>query len=89
VNGWLKKDFTINLMKGDKQELTKNITFEINCKSLEELEEYAKKHNKEVQNFLATAVTPPYRFYFIEIPGPHGICKVDISRSEEEAQVQK
>ncbi|MBT7903217.1 hypothetical protein HN587_05120 [Candidatus Woesearchaeota archaeon] len=80
----LNSDFKICLMTGDNQPITQNITFEINCKSLEELKNYAHKFNKKIENFLATATEKPYRFYFIEIQGPNGICKIDISCCEEE-----
>tara|TARA_Y100000310_G_scaffold302879_1_gene340691 strand:- start:169 stop:537 length:369 start_codon:yes stop_codon:yes gene_type:complete len=79
-----KTDFEVNLIGGKDMKMTQNITFEINCESMEELEKYSKKYGKKIENFLATATGKPYQFYYIEIPGPQSICKVDISYCKDE-----
>ena len=87
----LDTDSTINLIVGHNLPMTQNITFEIKCKYKEELEEYAKKHNKKVEDilvashFLGTSIGRPNRFYYIKIPGPHNICKIDINFTEYES----
>lgn len=76
-------NFTINLMKGENQPQTQNITFELNCTSMDELKQYATKYDKEIRNFLAEQTGKPYRFHYIEILGPNDICKIDVSYCEE------
>jgi hypothetical protein len=76
-------DFLINLMRGDDQPMTQNMTFEIDCDSLDELQTHAQKHGCMVQNFLATGAPQKYRYHYIEIFGPKNICKVEISYSED------
>ncbi len=78
-----KTNFVVNLMSGDDQLITQNMTFEIECESMKELENYAKKYDKKILDFLATKVEKEYRFYYFEIPGPQNICKIDISFSED------
>lgn len=87
-DGWITfmvpgTGFKVSLMKGGDQEITQNMTFEINCESLEELEEQAKKFNTEVDSFMATETSHPYRYYYIEIYGPAGICKIEMNYIEE------
>jgi len=86
-SGWITfktpGGFLINLMRGKGQEMTKNMTFEIYCQSLEELKKYAKKFNQEIQSFNTTESLSPYKYNFIEIYGPQNICKVEISYSED------
>ena len=49
-------DFTLSLMKGNDQVMTQNATFEIACKSLEELEKYATKFDCKIESFDVTKV---------------------------------
>jgi hypothetical protein len=74
--------FRVSLMKGKDQIMTQNMTFEINCKSFKELEKFSKKFNCKINSFVATETGHPYRYNYIEIPGPANICKVEISYSE-------
>ena len=76
-------DFLINLMEGDDQPMTQNMTFEIYCDSMEELKEFSKKYHSKIENFIATSTGKDYRYNFIEIPGPQGICKVEMSFCED------
>lgn len=71
--------FKLNLMKGLKQQMTQNFVLEIECDGKKEIEEYARKYGKEVEHFTVKEVEPNYEFYYIEIPGPHGIVNVDVS----------
>jgi len=77
-------DFSVNIMSGDDQKLTQNMTFEIDCNSKKELEDFAKKYNCEIYDFLATEAAKRYRYYYIEVLGPQNICKMEISYSEYE-----
>ena len=76
-------DFKINLMKGSDQSITQNMTFEIYCESKEGLEKYAKKHNLEIESFVATETSQPYTYYYIEILGPYNICKIEVNYCED------
>jgi hypothetical protein len=71
--------FKLNLMKGLKQKLTQNFMLELGCDTKKELEEFANKYGQEIKHFTVTEVTPNYEFYYIEIPGPHDICRMDVS----------
>jgi|GEM_PF-2395975 len=87
-DGWItfkfpETGYQVNLMKGVEQDITQNITFEIACDSLEELEKMAEKYNTKVDSFLTTETANPYRYHYIEIAGPAGICKVEISYCED------
>lgn len=75
-------DFQINLMEGKELPLTQNVFLEVYCDSLEQLNEIAKEHQCEVQNFLATAAEQRYRYHFIEIAGPKTICYIEVSYAE-------
>lgn len=72
-------DFRVNLMDGNDQEITQNMTFEITCDTLEQLQELSKKYNTKVESFLATETNNSYRYYYIEILGPKNICKIEIN----------
>lgn len=84
--GWITfktpEGFLINLMRGADQEMTQNMTFEIYCDSMEELEEYSKRFNTKVENFVVTETDPNYRYHYVEILGPQKICKIEVSYSE-------
>jgi hypothetical protein len=66
-------------MQGEDQPLTQNMTFEIGVKSLTDLEAYAKTFDCKIDDFLCDETEYVYRYYYIEIPGPGNICKVEIS----------
>ena len=82
-SGWITFQINpksvVSLMKGKDQKITQNMTFEISCKSLKELEKLAKKFNCKVDSFVATETAHKYRYYYIEILGPKDICKVEIN----------
>jgi len=84
--GWItfgfNPRFTISLMKGKDQPMTQNMTFEISCKSLKELEKFAQKFNCKIDSFIATETIHKYRYNYIEIFGPANICKVEINYCE-------
>lgn len=89
-DGWItfkfpETGYQANLMKGAGQDITQNMTFEIACDSLEELEKVAEKYNTKVDSFLATETANPYRYYYIEVPGPANICKIEINYCEDVA----
>lgn len=75
-------NFKVNLMKGNDQPITQNMTFEIYCESFEELKFYSHKFNKPIEKFLVTEVVPNYFYNYIEIPGPYNICKVEVNYCE-------
>jgi len=74
--------FSVNLMIGKEQPLTQNMTYEIYVDTEEELEELAKKYRKEIKSFIATEAKSKYKYHYINIFGPEGICKMEISYSE-------
>jgi len=76
-------NFRVNLMEGNDQDVTQNMTFEITCNTLEQLKELSKKYNTKIEDFIATETENPYRYYYIEIPGPKNICKIEINFIEE------
>lgn len=76
-------NFTISLMKGKDQDITQNMTFEISCNSLEDLQKYAKKFHTNVKNFVATETGKDYRYHFTEVFGPANICKIEINYIED------
>jgi len=76
-------DFKVSLMKGNDQDLTQNMTFEITCESLEQLEEIANRHDTKISSFVATETGVPYRYNYTEISGPNNICKIEINFIEE------
>lgn len=87
-SGWVtllvpETSFQVNLMRGHKQPLTQNMTFEIYLDSLENLQRYADKHGCQIESFFATETAQHYRYYYIEIQGPASICKMEISYSED------
>ena len=69
----------VNLMVDKEQSITQNMTFEIYCESLEELKSLAEKHNLKIDSFLSTRSSQNYKYHFIEIFGPHNICKIEIN----------
>ena len=75
--------FKINLMQDTELPLTQNMTFEIYCSSLEELQSMAVKHKQQVKSFLATKAPQQYRYHYIDVPGPYNICKVEINYVED------
>ncbi|PIZ82550.1 hypothetical protein COX97_04235 [Candidatus Pacearchaeota archaeon CG_4_10_14_0_2_um_filter_05_32_18] len=81
--GWItfkiNPKFIVNLMEGNDQIMTQNMTFEICCKSLKELEKFAKKFNCKIDSFVATETVYKYRYHYIEIFGPANICKIEIN----------
>ncbi len=79
----LDTNFQVNLMKGNDQPMTQNMTFEIYCDSKEELEKYAEKYKCEIESFVATETSQPYTYYYIEILGPYNICKIEINYCED------
>ena len=86
-DGWITfvvpgTTFHVNLMRGKDQDMTQNMTFEMGCDSLEELEQYAKKYGKTIDSFVATETDNKYRYHYIEIWAPKNICKMEISYSQ-------
>jgi len=75
-------DFLINIMHGDDQNLTQNMTLEIYLDSLETLKEFSQQHNVILKSFETSKSPTKYKYHFIEIPGPQNICKVEASYSE-------
>lgn len=75
-------DFVINLMKGDDQPLTQNMTFELYCGTKEELNNLATRHKTDVKSFL-TGTPIKYRYHYVEIHGPRNICKIEINYIED------
>ncbi|MEX0652356.1 MAG: hypothetical protein WD153_02740 [Candidatus Paceibacterota bacterium] len=75
--------FLINLMEGKDQPLTQNLSIEVYCDSLEQLQEFAKTHNTKIYNFTAEQSSKRYQHHYIEIAGPQEICKLEISFSED------
>ncbi len=74
--------FLINLMKDGGQPLTKNMTFEIYCQSMKELEKIAENHGATIENFVSKKSAQHYKYYYIEIFGPQGICKIEVNFTE-------
>jgi len=72
-------DCKVNLMKGSDQELTQNVVFEISCRTMEQLNDFSKKYNIKIDNFVATETGNPYNYSYIQIPGPANICKIEVS----------
>ena len=70
-------------MKGADQPKTQNTTFEINCSSLSELKKFAKKHHRKIQSFTSSESKQRYRYNYIEIEGPKGICKIEINHCQD------
>lgn len=75
-------NFLVNLMNGDDQEMTKNITFEIYCDSLDELQKLAQKYSAQIKSFVSTKSATQYRYHYIEIVGPEDICKIEANYTE-------
>jgi len=69
-------NFLVNLMVGNEQEMTKNITFEIYCNSLIDLQKFSLDYGMDIQNFVADKSSVQYRYNYIEILGPADICKI-------------
>ena len=69
-------------MRGKGQRITQNMTFEISCKSLKELEKFAKKFKCKINSFVTTETAYKYRYNYIEIFGPANICKIEINYIE-------
>jgi len=76
-------DFKINLMKGEDQELTQNMTFEIYFNSIDELRNFAKKHKCKIESFKVTNTKQKYIYNYIEILGPNNICKIEANYCED------
>lgn len=76
-------NFKINLMRGEDQPITQNMTFEIYCNSFKELRGFAEQHGCDIQDFLATGAVQKYQYHYIEIPGPQNICKVEVNYCED------
>jgi len=75
-------NFQINLMKGSDQPITQNVTFEIYCESMDKLKEFAARYHCKVESFVATETAQPYTYYYIEVNGPYGICKIEVNYCE-------
>ena len=75
-------NFLINLMKGEGQESTKNVTFEIYFCSLVELKKFADTYKVEICSFESTKAKTGYLYYYCEILGPNNICKIEASYTE-------
>lgn len=75
-------DFKINLMKDSELALTKNMTFELYCDSLAELESIAAKHGKKIESFLSTESPQQYRYHYIDFSCLN-ICTVEVSYVED------
>ena len=75
-------DFIINLMVGEDQELTQNMTFEIYFSSKKELEKFAKKHKCKIKIFKVTNTSQKYKYNYVEIFGPKEICKIEANYCE-------
>ncbi len=71
-------DFQINLIRDHKQPITQNVTFETRFKSSGVLERFAKENNTEVEIFLVTEAGQSAVYNYVEIVGPHNICKVKV-----------
>ncbi len=89
--GWItffipNTDFKVNLIKGKDQEITQNMTFEIDASSIENLKKYARKHNCKIDSFIATETGNNYKYHYIEIISPANICKIEISYCEDVKQ---
>jgi predicted 3-demethylubiquinone-9 3-methyltransferase (glyoxalase superfamily) len=76
-------NFTINLMKGKGLPMTKNISFEIGCKTKKELEKYSKKFKRKILNFKVTETKKDYIYNYIDLKGPKNICKMEIFYCED------
>jgi len=70
--------FELNLTERKDQPMTQNMTFEITCETYEELENLAKRFNTKIKSYLCDETTHPYKYYYIDVFGPEGICKVEI-----------
>ena len=86
--GWVtffipETEFKVNLMKGNDQELTQNMTFEIDAGSMDNLKKYAEKYKCKIDSFTATETGKNYKYHYIEIISPKNICKVEISFCED------
>jgi len=57
------------------------MTFEITCESIDELDAFAKQFGKTIEHFIVTEIEPQYRYSYIELFGPEGICKIEINYS--------
>ena len=70
-------------MKGVDQDITQNMTFEITCDSVHQLNEEAGRYGVKVDSFLATETGKPYKYYYAEVLGPGYICKIELNYIEE------
>tara|TARA_B100000745_G_scaffold264490_1_gene189201 strand:- start:473 stop:841 length:369 start_codon:yes stop_codon:yes gene_type:complete len=76
-------NFSINLMRGEEQEVTKNVTFEIYYDSLSLLQEFALQNDTQVKSFETSKAAQKYTYYYVEVLGPANICKIEASYSED------
>lgn len=72
-------NFHFDIMDGSNQELSKNVTFQMDAGSLEDLEILGKRYGCTIKDFLCDETDQKYRYYYIEVLGPHSICKMEIS----------
>ena len=83
-DGWVSfvmpaTGFVLNLMDGSGQGMkkTQNVAIEISFNSLNELQEFAKKHGVQVQSFDTYKTDTPYTYYYCEIKSPDNICFIE------------
>lgn len=76
-------NFKINIMKGENQILTQNMTFEIYFNSMNELKNFAKKHKRKIKSFKVTDTKQKYIYNYAEINGPRKICKIEANYCED------
>ena len=75
-------DFLLNLMKGDSQKLTQDVTMEIYFDTMNELVSFSNRYGVEIKSFKATKSTGKYTYHYCEVAGPHDICKIEASYSK-------
>jgi hypothetical protein len=76
-------NFILNLIEGKELKLTQNMVFEIYCDTYSELEDWASKYNQQIEHFTANRASQKYEYYFIDLPGPENICRMEISYSKD------
>ena len=75
-------NFRFNLMHDKGEPLTQHMTLEMSVHSLDDLQTLAKEFDCEIRDFPCNETDYKYHYHYIEIPGPHDICKMEISYSE-------